>query len=270
MSRWYGLPLVGLIVLIVAASAAAKPVQITIDDRTGDAPNPQLDIREATLSYDRAAGTLDGVLALGAEPTYQVASSVTLYLGRYSHDDGRCYPTYEADITIPTPEDVQNGFPFPFAELYVKGSTHAIGFLPTLTRGPTISFTTKDAQAPVIEALKRGRFACAALWSIQANTFKLVDQTAKVALLGGPHPRCRVSTHRVSGGQSVPIRCKHAGRRLTVRLYKRGSKTYFSGRENVRGGRLRVPTTASMRGTWRITLWKGDVVIAAFNDIKVG
>jgi hypothetical protein len=90
-----------------------------------------------------------------------------------------------------------------------------------------------------------------------------------VPLLNGRRPSCRVGTRRVAGGRSVPIRCKRAGRRVTVRLYKRGSRTYFTGHEGLRRGRLHVPTTPSMRGTWRITIWKGDAVIAAFNGIKV-
>lgn len=270
MSRWFGLPLVGLALLLaVAPPATAKPIPIAIDDRAGDASDPQLDIRGAALSYDRATGSLDGLLSLGAEPTYQVVDHVTLYLGRYSRSDGRCYPTHEATITIPTPEDVQKGYPWPFTELYPLNGTTSIGFLRTRTSGTTISFNTEDVQPAVTDALKRGRFACAALWAHKAGSFDVADQTAKVAFLKGPRPRCRVGTHRVIGGQSVPIRCKRAGRRLTARLYKRGGKTYLTTTKTVRRGRLSLPTSRGMHGRWRITLWKGDVVIAAFDGIKI-
>lgn len=270
MSRWLSLPLAALVLLAAAtAPAAAKPVTVTIGDRAGDAPDPQLDVRGAALRYDRGAGLLNGVLALGAAPTSQVIEGATIYLGRYTVGGGNCVPSHEATITVPTPEDVANGFPWPFTELYTLDGTKAIGFLPSVTRDGSISFTSVGADPAVVAAVKRGRFTCATVWSFAANGSKVADETAELPLLNGPRPRCRVGTKRIAGGKRVPIRCKRAGRRVTVRLYKRGSRTYFTGRERVRRGRLSVPTTPSMRGTWRITLWKGDAVIATFDRIKV-
>jgi hypothetical protein len=267
MSRWSVVPLVALVALVVAAGALAKPISVTFEERAGDAPAPELDIHAATLSYDRATGGLAGAVTLGAAPTSAVIAAIDIDLGRYALANGRCYPIDTATVFIPDADDVEAGLPFPYTKLYHALSANPIGFLPTATNGPTIDFNTLEADPAVVSAIKRGRYACAAISTLEPVNLDRPDSVLPVPLIAGPLPACRIGTRAVSGGGSFPIRCTHAGKRVQVRLYKRG--TLLKGTERVRRGRFRVPTTASMRGRWHITIWKGDVVIGRFLSLKV-
>ena len=271
MKRWNVVVLAGLALgLLAPAWAGAAPIAVEFDERAGDAPAPELDIQAAAVAYDQATGSLAGSVTLGAPPTAAVIGTVEFVLGRYALANGQCYGINDVTITIPDADDVAAGLPLPYAELYRYTGVKPIGFVPTASDAATINFSTAEANPAVVSALKRGRYRCAEISTREPTDFEVRDSSAPVPFLAGPRPTCRIGRRKVAGGKSFPVRCRHAGKRVGVKLYKRGTRdTILEGSERVRGGRFRVPTTASMRGGWNITIWKGEVAIGRFLGVKV-
>jgi hypothetical protein len=265
--RWTVVFLVGLLGALVAAPASAKPIAVEFPERAGDAPAPELDIHAATLAYDRATGALVGSVTLGAAPTITVINSIDIDLGRFALANGQCYGINTVAISIPDAEDVAAGLPLPYTELLRYFSAKEMGFLPTATNGATIDFNSIEGDPAIADALKRGRFTCAKITTREPVDFNVRDSSGPVPFVTGPRASCRIAKRSVAGGRSFPVRCRHAGERVVVRLAK--GKTLLEGSERVRGGRFSVPTARSMRGRWNITIWKGEILIGKFLRVRV-
>jgi hypothetical protein len=257
--------------LAAAAQAHAAPIGVAVSDPGGDASDPQLDFQAMQATFDPATGVLEGGITLAAPPTSQVIEIASIELGRSVRGAGYCKSTHDVDIWIPTPEHVAAGLTLPFAELYKGRSSDPIGFLPSSTNGATITFSSATAAPEVLAALKSQPIDCVAgAYTMKAGSLDIDDEIADQPLLSGGRrkPSCKPLKRTVRGGESVPFRCRGAGRKLGVHIFPLRGRDFFTGTERVRNGRFRVPTTRSMRGKTAISLWIGGTVFARF-EVKV-
>jgi hypothetical protein len=243
---------------VLASVAQARPTTIQISDRGGDAPDPQLDIRTVSVSYDRATGILSGSITLTAPPTPAIVNGVSLYLGRYEPIAGYCNDRLDVDATM-SPDGSA------FTPVYPTDADNSVGVLPTSISGSTVTFTSLGAAPNVVELLKRGRFTCvssAYAWS--AAGIKVVDKTRDAPIVSGPVPRCRVTRRTVRAGTPWRIRCAHVRGRVQAKLVPKHKKQYLHGKFKVRHGILTLPTDRSMRDRWKVALFKGEIAVGRF------
>jgi hypothetical protein len=265
---------VAAISLLPTTQAGAAPITANVQDPAGDAPRPELDATAFSLTVDQPAGVIDGAVSLAAAPTADVTDSVEIVLGHFSRaDHGKCKLGSTATIFIPDAEDMEAGFPWPFAQLYPpgNGSEAPFGFLPTYSPpdGREVQFASHESTDEVVDAIrsKIGRVNCAELATVEANTFETRDEIT-TALASGPVPRCEVPTTSAKGGRTVVARCDNVGGKVFVSWVKHGSRNTFSGKRKVSGnGRVKISTLRKWRGMYHLTIWKGDLV-AGETDVK--
>jgi hypothetical protein len=126
------------------------------------------------------------------------------------------------------------------------------------TNGATITFSSATAAPEVVAALKSQPIDCVAgAYTMKAGSLDIDDEIADQPLLSGGRrkPSCKPLKRTVRGGESIPFRCRGAGRKLGVHIFPLRGRDFFTGTERVRNGRFRVPTTRSMRGKTAISLW---------------
>lgn len=276
MARLAALMLVGAIWSVLAVSAAgAARLEVGYDDPTGDAPNPQLDLKHVEAVYDTDTGLLGGAVVLAATPTYQVIDDVDFHFGRFAVKKGAlCDTTFDATVTIPDPTDMENGFPWPFVDLYQGDSADPIGPLPSNGENNPITFSSVESPEVVRTALKGKRFNCVWMESAAAGTYKSIDDVPDLALIAGPTPACKLRAKSVRAGRAIVIRCTKLRGKVTARLYRSRPMKLSTKKVRVKHGTVRLRTTRSMRGKgrhglYRVTLWRGDTVIARFDDFRV-
>jgi hypothetical protein len=266
---------VAAISLLPTTPAGAAPIAAEVQDPSGDTARPELDVTAMSLTVDRPQGVIDGTVSLAAAPTAEVTDSIEIALGHFSRaGHGNCKLGSTATIWIPDAEDMEAGFPWPFAQLFPPGdgSEDPFGFLPTYTPpdGRQIQFASHESTEAVVDAIrsKIGRINCAEVATVEANTFETRDEIT-TALANGPVPRCDVPARSAKGGRTVVARCENVRGKVFVSWVKHGSRNTFSGKRKVGGkGRVKISTLRSWRGTYHLTIWKGDLVAGAF-DVKV-
>lgn len=244
--------------LAVAGVAQARPTTIHISDRGGDAPNPQLDIRSVSVTYDRATGVLSASITLAAPPTSAIVNGVSVYLGRYESVAGYCDDSLDADATL-RPDGSA------FTPIYRPTGENPLGELPTSIGGNTVTFTSLGAAPNVLDLLKRGRFNCvstANAWA--AAGIKVVDETRAAPIVSGPVPRCRVRRHTIRAGTPWRIRCSHVRGSVKAKLVPKHQDRFLTGKFRVRHGLVTVPTDRTMRDRWRVALFKGEIAVGRF------
>lgn len=275
MVRWTcSLLAAGLVVAMLPAASPAAPVGFALDDPAGDVAEPALDIRRAFVNLDTSHGRLDIGAELGAAPTIAVTDRIEFALGRFRISErGACAPvgTY-ADIRIPTPEDVDDGLPWPYGLLLRdKGDQRVrVGFLISGPQDNRLSATSTHADAAVVRHISRLRANCVTVSSVVPESLATADTLTAPLLAPGPVPACTLRPMRVKRARPLRLHCTHSKGRVTVRLFESGRNSFLSVRGRFKRGRLVMRPARSIRGTFRVTVWKRDTVIAAFNKVRIG
>ena len=266
--RWMlGLVIAG-VALIAPSTAAAKAIGYAVEDPAGDAPHPQLDLRAASLRFDRAQARLTGSVTLGEPASYVNIESIEIALGRAQKRTGACATSRYVIVAAPTPEEQEAGLLWPFAELYADGD-EPLGFLPTDTdsgESARIQFGSDEAvDAPVHDELARMRVNCAEIASFPPDGEYAADVIDDLPLLTGPAPACRFTE-----GSAVPnlrLKCTNLAGKVTARVYRRGARPRAQ-RLRVRGGRVAV-RTGNAHGRLQVTLWQqGTIVTRLYLRVK--
>ena len=247
--------------LATAAPSLAQPIGFTINDRAGDEPNPQLDLRGVRVAFDQATGNLNVAVALGAPPTNQFMNGVWVDLGQSDRQTGRCEPLLAATVDFPEPPDTSP----PEAELGSADGSTGIGLMPLVVNGPVLAFSSVPADPAAVAALRGRRLNCAGVHTSVTRTLDTADRIADQPLLTGPKPRCKIGPRSVRGGRSFRFACKGAPRKVGVSIFPQRGRDVFSGTERPRRGRFRVPAIKSIRGGKAyISLFQGDTAFARF------
>jgi hypothetical protein len=262
MVRWTLAIVIAGLALAATSTASAAPAGFSVQDRAGDAPHPQLDLRAAALVLDPAAGGLSGSVTVAEAPTYENAESLQIALGRAHKRTGVCRMSRYVIVAIPDLEEQDAGYAFPFAELYPeKGDP--FGFLPAYSENgssPRIEFGSAEAtDEPLLAEIPRLRVNCADVTSYGPTSDYADDAIDDLPLLAGPTPSCTFS--RNSPPRRLRVSCKDLGGKVVARIY-RGERLARTQSLRIRRGRVTVPT-GNVTGRLRVTLWQGGTIAAA-------